>query len=215
MIQFVKCCIILAVAGALVPAAATRGNVIFDFDTGTPVLTTNQHVPFWQTSDDITAHFNSPPRAFSVQNADSMSLISSQFSGNYLYTDHKGSVLDISFHCPLTGISLTFATIELQDAEPPTAIILTARRNSSAGPCIGWASAYGLRAGDTFPTGTLLFNSDGQWFNRVQIAIAPNQPLGAAAFIVDNITVTTVVPEPTSLIFLGVGAMGLFVRQRL
>jgi uncharacterized protein (TIGR03437 family) len=50
-------------------------------------------------------------------------------------------------------------------------------------------TAHGTYASDTLPMGTLSFSAGGKNFNLVEISI-PFQPLGASAFLVDNITVT-------------------------
>jgi hypothetical protein len=217
MIHTAKYYIVLVAAGVMVLAATTRGNMIFDLDTATPVLATGQNVPFDQTSAGVMAHFSSPQGAvFSVQSNATTHFILSQFSGKYLYDNNLNqNLLDIQFSQQLSSIALTFSTIEYHDpGGNPTPIQLTAYENSTGTPAVGSTTAYGSDIpGDSYPQGTLLFSSSSP-FNLVELNI-PFIPQGATAFLVDNITVTTVAPEPISLIFLGVGAMGLFVRQRL
>ena len=56
---------------------------------------------------------------------------------------------------------------------------------------MGTATAHGTYGGSTMPTGTLAYTATGgQKFNFVEISI-PYQPLGAAAYLVDNVVATT------------------------
>jgi uncharacterized protein (TIGR03437 family) len=171
--------------------AVSQSTVTFDFDTGTPALTPGVSIPFDQTSGGITAHFSSPSgSAFSVQTDSTTTFRLSKFSGNYLYDNNNNrNALDIKFSQPVTSITLAFATADFQQVEVPTTIQVTAYVDSTATVAVGSNTAHGIYASDTLPMGTLSFNAGGKTFNLVEISI-PFQPLGASAFLVDNITVT-------------------------
>jgi uncharacterized protein (TIGR03437 family) len=170
---------------------ATAGIVTFDFDTSAPALSTGQNVPFNQTAGGVTAQFSSPAgAAFSVQTDATTGWKMSQFSGKYLYANNQNrNTLEIRFSGTAFAIAFTFATADFQQVETPTTIQLTAYLDSSATAAVGTASAHGTYASDTMPMGTLSFDSGGKPFNLVQITI-PYQPLGATAFLVDNVRVT-------------------------
>ena len=172
-------------------APASQTPVTFDFDTGTPILAARQSTPFAQTSGGITASLSSPSgAAFSIQTDVTTSFHLSKFSGKYVNdNDLNRNVLVVKFSQPLTSISFNFATSDFQQTELPTQIQMNAYLDSNQTPPVGSQVARGTWAGDTMPMGTLTFTSGGQSFNWVEIFI-PFQPLGAADFLVDNITVT-------------------------
>jgi uncharacterized protein (TIGR03437 family) len=173
-------------------APASQAAVTFDLDTGTPILAARQSTPFTQTSGGITASFSSPSgAAFSIQSDSTTGWHLSRFSGNYISDNNlNANVLVVQFSQPITSISFTFATADFQQVEVPTTIQMKAYLDSDQTPAVGSQTAHGAYAGDTMPMGTLSFTSSGQSFNLVEISIAPSQPLGAADFLVDNITVT-------------------------
>ncbi len=198
----IRCCAAFAVAlsvGSVLPAKAS--TVTFDFDTGTPSLSTGQGTPLDQTSGGVTAHFSSPTigaGGFSVQSDATTQYHMSQFSGNYLWPNSVYSpALDIQFSEQLSSITLTFATADFQQVEVPTTIQLTAYENATGTPPVGSATAHGTYGSDTMPMGTLTFNAT-QPFNVVEVVIPP-APQAASDFLVDNIVVTTSnVPTATS-----------------
>lgn len=165
----------------------------FDFDTGTPPLSTGQSTPLDQTSGGVTAHFSSPTvgaGGFSVQSDATTQYHMSQFSGNYLWPNSVYSpALDIQFNQPLTSITFTFATADFQQVEVPTTIQLTAYENATGTSPAGSATAHGTYGSDTMPMGTLTFNSVHP-FKVVEIFIPP-APQAASDFLVDNVVATT------------------------
>jgi uncharacterized protein (TIGR03437 family) len=192
--RFHGACLFVFLSVALATTAAGQTTVMFDLDNATPALAVGQNIPFDQTSGGVTAHFSSPSGlAFSVQTDASTGFHLSQFSGHYLFDNNQNAnALEILFSQPVTSISLKFATADFQQVEVPTTIQLTAYLNSATNPAVGpAATAHGVYASDTMPMGTLSFTSAGQPFNLVRILIPP-QPLGAAAFLVDNISVVLV-----------------------
>ncbi len=195
--------LVLVIVGDLAPRvafAAAPFTVAFDFDTGLPTLSEGQNIPFNQTSGEITALFSSPygPAAFSVQSYSTTFFKLSQFSGKYLY-DNKPlrDPMDIEFSQSLTSISLAFATIEYHGGPgiEPTNITLTAYLGSIGTTPIGSAIARGTwPSGDSYPQGTLRFDSHGQPFNLVRIEMPYQGPKAAVDFLVDNVIVTTAGP---------------------
>jgi hypothetical protein len=178
-----------------VPAAAQ--TVTFDLDTGTPALFTGQGVPVVQTVGGITATFSSPDgAAFSIQTDASTQFKLTQFTGHYLYPNNQNrNTLHIAFSQPLVSITLTFATVDYQDnAEVPANLDLSAY-DSASGSLVGTATTHGTYLGDTYPMGTLSFNSAGQAFDVVDLVV-PAQPQGTTIFLADNFTVTTTVMPP-------------------
>ena len=185
--------IVLATALGLGFASAAGAQIVlFDFDTGTPTLFTGQGIPLDQTSGGILATFRSPQGlAFAVQSDGTTFYRMTRFSGNYLWpTSIDRNELDITFSQPLASITMTFATVDYQDnAEIPGDLLLTAYDNSTGG-VVGTARTHGNYLGDTYPTGTLSFNSPGQPFDVVRLVV-PFQPQGTTNFLVDNIAVST------------------------
>ena len=181
---------------ATTPPAVTPITTTFDFDSSSPSLSTGQSTPFDQTSDGITAQFSSPsdPATFSVQSHDTTFLTLSQFSGNYLFDNNPfRNYLYMGFSQQLTSITLKFATTDSHgpgNVDEPSIIKLTAYLNSTGTTPVGSATVRGSFSNDSFPQGTLSFNSGGQPFNLVVIELL-FQPLGGTDFLVDNITVTT------------------------
>jgi hypothetical protein len=170
------------------PVCAWAQTVNFDFDTGIPALTVGQGVPFDQTSGGVTAQFSSPQgNVFSVQTDASFGYTLSQFSGHYLYPSRiNADPLTIQFSQQLTNITLTFATTDHPPIEIPNAIQLTAYANATVvGTPTTAGSSYGT---DSFPMGTISFNSGGTPFNMVKITLVlpGTSPTG---FLVDNIAV--------------------------
>src|SRR4030066_263124 len=169
----------------------TKLTATFDFDTSYPILANSQNTPFNQTSNSITAYFNSPsdPATFSIQSDSTTSLSLSQFSGKYLYDNNPTrDILDIKFSAEIITVKVTFATVELQGGtvSEPSDILLTAYKDNNL---IGTATAFGSFSSDSYPQGILSLNP-GQPFNWIRISIPADTP--TTDFIVDNITVTAV-----------------------
>jgi hypothetical protein len=185
-----------SILGALALALASLGpwaqaqTVTFDFDTGTPALSTGQGLPIDQSSGGITAHFSTPAGSggMSVQTDASAQYQLPEMSGHYLLPSSlTPNVLEISFSAALTNISLTFATVDYHDnLETPSQIQLTAFAGTTT---VGTNTARAAYGAGTYPTSALSFNS-GQAFDKVQIQV-PAQPSSLRLFIVDNVTVTT------------------------
>ncbi len=173
-------------------------EVIFDFDTGTPVLTPRQNIPINQVEGGILAHFSAITGAYSIQTSTTTGFELSQFSGKFLYPNTtRGSSLRIQFGDELTDISFTFATTDYSPTQP-TPVLLTAFQVSASGTnqvgSVSGRAAYG-NPNDSYPMGTLSFNSGSKVFNRVEIKIQ-----GDSTFFADNVAV---IPVPQLDIRLG------------
>ena len=181
------------------PSATPKSmpTIVFDFDTGSPLLAAAQRTPFSQTANGVTAQFSSSsdPAAFSVHSYDANGLKLSQFSGKYLYDNKTSSdILDIEFSTEIIEIKFTFATVELQGGAIilPSDIVLAAYKDTKL---VGSSKTYGSFSSDSYPQGTLSFGS-GLPFNCVRISVPPKSS-GATDFLVDNITVTTISKSST------------------
>lgn len=169
--------------------------VIFDFDTGEPILSPTQNTPLNQTSNGITVQINSPSDsktpAFSIQNYQTTFIRLSKFSGNYIYDNHPTSEsLILRFDHDLTKIKFTFATVE-GNGGPGTntsKIVLKAYHDTTNTAPIGETSASGVFDGSAYPEGTLFFESPSN-FNVVSIEVPYLPPNGAKDFFIDNIGV--------------------------
>lgn len=174
----------------------SHGTATFDFDTGSPRPAPRQTLtPFDLTSGVLTAHFSSPydPYTFSVQNESTTFLKLAQLTGNYLYPNQiNRATLMIRFSQPVTGITLTFATVESQgtvNLEVPSSMKLSGFVSTAGQTPVGSATARGVFSSDAYPQGTISFASSTTPFNLAIIEIVP-QPFGATIFLVDNIVVT-------------------------
>ena len=180
---------VVAFALSVLGQFARAQSVTFDFDPGTPALTTGQGLPLDQSSGGITAHFSTPAGSggMSVQSDASTHYNLPQLSGRYLSpTSVTANVLEITFSVALTNISVTFATVDYQDnLETPSNIQLTAFAGTNT---VGTATVRAAYGGGTYPTSTLSFSS-GQSFDKVRIEV-PAQPSSLRLFIVDDVTVT-------------------------
>ena len=177
------------------PPTAPTG-ISFDFDRSVPVLLEGQNVPFYQTSNGVTAYFSSYPdlTAFSVQSYDSTFYKLSQFVGNYLYDNKPAkNTLEITFSKPITDVSLTFATIEYHgvgNVDEPSFMKLTAYLNSTQITLVGSTTAQGAFSSDLYPQGTLSFHGNGKVFNQITLELETKN-VSTTEFFVDTIVVTT------------------------
>ena len=164
----------------------------FDFDTGAPALPLHQALPLTQTVAGATATFSSPDASPpTIEDAASTGHALSKFSGKYLApAASDGTVIEIAFDQPMTGVELNFATLEAANVALGSTLQLTAYDNSSGAPVqVGTAIAHGATvAGDTMPSGTLSFNSAGGTFDSIRIELpGASDPGGAKKFFIDNL----------------------------
>lgn len=180
-----------------IPLTESNRPIIFDFDTGTPILAETSNTPLNQTSQGVTAFFSSPSDnanpAFSIQSYDTTFVSLSKFSDKWLYDNQPSTEsLDIVFNRELTSIKLTFATVEYHGGSgtKPSEIVLTAYKDGINTTPLGKASASGFFTSDPYPQGIISFDSK-QPFNMVCIELPFQGPNSAKDFFVDNIIVET------------------------
>ncbi len=167
-------------------------GIHFNFDSGVPLLALHQPLPLEQTVGTLTATFSSPDaQPPTVETEASSGQVLTNFAAHFLAPSASaGTVLEIAFSEPVTGLSFHFATRE--DAAVPVGsnLYLTALDLSTPEPAtVGTALAHGsTEPGDTCPTGTMTFNSDVP-FDAVRIELAAF-PAGADGFFLDNLIVT-------------------------
>ena len=164
-------------------------GIHFTFDTGTPALALHQEMPFTQTVGDLTASFSSPnAHPSTVETEASTGFTLSKFAAHFVApADTNGTVIEVQFSQQITGVSFNFATVEAGAPAVGSNITCTATDNSSGLPVVvGSALAHGVTAdGDTYPTGTLTFNS-GTPFDSIRIELA-TFPVGAQKLLLDNL----------------------------
>jgi len=81
--------------------APTSASATFDFDTGAPSVGPGQGLPAAQTTNGVTAAFNTIAGGWSVQNS-FYYWVPSVFSGNFLYPSTWGSTMAVEFSQPIT-----------------------------------------------------------------------------------------------------------------
>ncbi len=179
----------------LLPLPCAAQTLVFDFDSGTPVLAVGQGTPFTQGKGGVALQLTSPTfgaGGFSIQTVVTTHYVLSQFSGNFVYPNSTANAaLDIRSSVPLVAISLTFATGDFNQAELPSTLALTAYVDSTTTPAVGSVSAQGTYGPDTMPMGTIAFSSPTKPFNLVELQIQ-RSPYAAGGFLVDNVRVTPV-----------------------
>ncbi len=168
-------------------------GIHFDFDTGAPALALHSAVPFNQTVGGLTASFTSPnAQPPTVETAASMGYVLSKFSGNFIAPSAAAdTVVEVHFDMPVSGVAFDFATVEDPNVAVGSNIHLVATDTTGTAPVtVGSALAHGSTvAGDSFPSGTLTFNSATPFDTiRIELAAFPN---GAQKLLVDNLVVST------------------------
>ena len=139
----------------------------------------------------------------------------SGFTGNWIYPSSVSPAdLLISFSQTITDFSVLFATWDLTYDTTAT-MQVTAYQGTTL---IGSNTAQG-DPGLPYPVGTLTFSAAQGFDNVVLHWLSPPSPPEnyAPVFFADDVKVTTLaaVPEPTSLMLLGLAAIGMIAGARL
>jgi hypothetical protein len=184
---------LLALGWALTMAIPAYSSTIatFNFDSD-PI---GEPTPFSDTNHGLTATFSSPadPGGFAVNPSFFTTL-----TGNVLLdpgpSGASGIPLDIAFSANATSVSMLFAT------DGSGTFFLNAYEN---GTLVGSASAVGVLEPSGFPEGTITFN--GATFNSIALT-----SLSTLYLAIDDVSVATgVVPEPSCLVLMVIGFLGL------
>lgn len=178
-------------------------TVLFDFDSGTPVVWATNSMPSAMEKDGLTAYLAADAGAFSIQSDASTQWHLPEFGGNWLYPNVFNCRLRMSFSQPASAMTFTFATADFHYPEAPTMMELIAYNGDTTGVPVGSATARGTFGSTTMPMGWLTYNSPAP-FTTVIIRIAAVQPyIPASDFVLDNFIVTTVdpivLPTPTPI----------------
>ena len=172
--------------------SAVLAGVHFNFDSGIPLLPLHTAAPFAQTVGGLTASITSPDAAPpTIETKASTGYVLSKFAAHFIAPSAAaGTVIEIRFDQPISGASFSFATVE----DPTVAVgsnVYLAATDTSSGQAVmvGSALAHGSTVpGDTFPTGTLTFNS-GADFDTLRIELSAF-PAGAQKLLLDNLIVS-------------------------
>lgn len=183
--------LVLGSAIAVAVPAYSSTVATFNFDSD-PI---GEATPFSDTNNGLTAAFSSPadPGGFAVAASFFTTL-----TGNVLLdpgpSGASNIALDIAFSASASSLSMLFAT------DGSGTFVLDAYEN---GTLVGSASGVGVVQASGFPEGTITFN--GATFNSI-VLTSPSTPY----FAIDDVSVTTgVVPEPSCLLLMGGGLLGL------
>lgn len=195
---------LVAVLGGLVSVAPARGDTfMFDFENYPEYTTTTPtSLPSDTVPTQLNATFSSPqdPGGYSVFNAPPG--VFTNLTGNYLATNAAGNGLDITFAAALDSLSLDFflyggatsVNYELMSGGVNGTEVASGTATTSITDGFGVEGVLSVVAG-SFDT----------------IAFLPGAGAGLA---IDNLSVDTVVPEPTSLALLLAGLVPLGVLRR-
>jgi hypothetical protein len=185
-------------------AGIARADAVFNFNSD-PIGPDfyGPSTTFSNTSNGLTATFSSPAFAGGFAVA-LVPFFAPPFSGNILYDPGRIPIsniaLEVAFSSNLTSISMDFAT----DGAGP--FDLTAFKG---GVPVGSVVATGtIPAGFQYPQGSITFS--GVAFDSIELT-APGTP----HFAIDNLDAVIATPEPTSLVLLGTGLLGLLAFAAL
>jgi hypothetical protein len=184
MLALSACCISLNAA------------TIFSFESDALGISTG----FTDTVSGLSATFSSPadPGGFTIAPS-FFSTLTSHVLLDPGPVNANNLALTILFSSAVSDISMLFAT----NSQPGVPLVLNAFNGATF---VGTASASGaIPLGFTFPEGSLSFS--GSPFNRVVLSSV------ALDFAIDNVSATAV-PEPASLVTLGLGVALLVVSAR-
>jgi hypothetical protein len=196
---------ILALSISMVPAAAT--TALFNFDADNVETLT----PFVDTNNGVSATFSSldDPGGFVVRPEQiPLSLLTGNMLQRNLAPPHPAIniPLHVTFNQPISDISFLFS---IADPTNMSVMLLTTDAGGSASeaPTV----LIPVSAPEAIlPEGSLSFS--GAPFTSVDLIAVPNAV--SPVFAVDDIVLTTAIPEPASLAIFGTALLGFAVMRR-
>ena len=164
-------------------------GIHFNFDSGVPQLALHAAAPITQTVAGLSVTFTSPNAAPpTIETEASTGYTLSKFTAHFLAPSATaGTVIEIHFDFPVSGVAFNFATVENPNVAVGSNIFVTATDHSSGQPVtVGTALSHGSTTpGDSLPSGTCTLNS-AVAFDTVRIELA-TFPDGAQKFLIDNL----------------------------
>jgi hypothetical protein len=200
--------VLVAIAGWAGEAGA-QTSVYYDFDNA-PV---HSPLPVTLTVDGVTAHLSGNPSYYnySIQPADSLGFTPAGFSGLCIYPSsiNKCDLLIAFDSTLLTDLSVLYAPQELS-----TDSSCTMRLTAFLGGTQVATTTHQSQYQGTWPSDTLAIHSASP-FDNVVIHYDKAPPTGGdygVIFMVDNLQVTTAIPEPAGVtIVVALLALALWV----
>ena len=170
----------------------SNGTAGIHFDTAAPALALHTALPITQTVAGLTATFTSPDATPpTIETVASKGYVLSKFAGHFVAPSiETDNMIEVHFDAPISGVVFDFATVEDPGVAVGSNLHLIAKDTTGAAPVIvGSSLAHGTTApGDSFPTGTLTFNSAVP-FDTIRIELAAF-PTGAQKLLIDNLSVS-------------------------
>jgi hypothetical protein len=205
-----KSAIHIILAAITLGAPAKAASVLFDFNNAPVHTPITAAFPLDLTVGGIAAHFSATGEGYSIQDtAQVVGVLPTGFSGLGI-SPSSVFAADLLVSFPqevVTDFSIMVAPQELTTDSTAT-LRVTAFLN---GVLVGTHTSMGSEP-FLWPSSTLSFSS-ASGFNSVVVHYDSPPPTGGdygSIFVADNMTVTaTSVPEPGSLVLLGIGILGL------
>ena len=195
-----NCLRALAVCGSLFWGLETLGqSASFNFDPGTPVLQPRAAIsatlPTVQSAPGLSLGLVAVSGSLSFQTAATFGSAGLPvpvnlpgISGNFIYGGGTTNVLELRFDRPVTRVSLSFATPDIQGTRDiPTTVALAANASPGVTLVNGLVSTNGTYVDDVFAAGELTLDSATP-FCSAQVLIPSGQAMSTPFFLVDSIT---------------------------
>jgi hypothetical protein len=179
-------------------------TTIFDFDSDVIGIIT----PFIDSKSGISLNFfsNGDPGGFQIYGPGTPATFLG-LSGNVLAdpgtSSFRSIAMTIDFNTVMNGISMNFAV----DSQTPALFTMFVYQDQTHLIQVGSVTApNAIPPGFTFPEGTISFGGA----NFTSIALVSNAPF----FAIDNIAVTTAIPEPGTFVGVAFAILSACLRRR-